>query len=893
MNQRGSTLLNVLVIAGVISTLLWFAIDRVILLQRQSANLSVNVNYNLALSSLTDYAIYNLKNQGCFDPSAQNFSQLSYTECVGNYIQPKSTIRLLLSEKNAQAFFKQHEKYDLVPNTTTVVPPGTPGPATGGVFPATAQEMLYNNSLSDYDGLSGFEVVIKANSLSMDDPIKKIITNIRDSTPVDTLKIAYLIDKRISLPRSENEVYLRIVAQLFDASGKLLQIGAYKAKEVVRLYVTPRELNYYSLYLRGSILIGADSASVNNDGNLYIPMGNKNTGGIRFHSPVYAGKNFALMGYNSASKNYTPAYFFDVVTLGTGRIVNSQFDGITTQQALDPDHESWDSLGIFGGLNRGFEIDGKADVGLEVISDPFATGVSQANAATQAACLELMRSNNDLAATVNAKLYAHTQSNTQSSTQQIRNMRLAFSKNMANNTPGIQKFFNDQVNPGIPDIAGVKLNATDPDFIMSYEARRPDPSFPYATTSDSIAFLAAVKWNGAILEKIPLFIPRSSTNASDIFSTTVKLNNGSNTLATVKFTVKPGLIISGQEQGLAFKDLEIAVNGLDQITSLPIEFVKLMAYDNTCINANCLNNPGSGESKFIYLRNFTNQPAGSANQFCDSSRIYTIDSLTGSGCKIPPAADANEIVVPSQYRPDSTRNYFNEMITCTQNSNLNLSGAAGSSIIAQEFENRSYDGWEFSPNLRTSQSPNFATTGYSSIIFSPSNSVNPQSAAIYKTCTVPSTVTQVVGNFLCQELIINSRSTRLDMIGTFIVTNKMIIHKNALANSVEHPINFYSIHHPAAIQILQEQNVFKTSDGSSCLNISKPYWHPDPGLKTVSDRISCSPLSVFKGSSEKFPFRWTTVSADCIHYPVGANNTTCLSKVRNYIYKTIERHYGQ
>ena len=117
----------------------------------------------------------------------------------------------------------------------------------------------------------------------------------------------------------------------------------------------------------------------------------------------------------------------------------------------------------------------------------------------------------------------------------------------------------------------------------------------------------------------------------------------------------------------------------------------------------------------------------------------------------------------------------------------------------------------------------------------------------------------------------------------------MYIHPTAMVQGID----FYSIHTPAAVAILKSAQVLKTSDGSSCNTLQTPHWHPDPGLKTSSDKYTCSPLSTLKnGSPEKFPLRWTAVTADCVRFPdANAPETTCIKKVRNYFYKSLERQY--
>jgi hypothetical protein len=119
--------------------------------------------------------------------------------------------------------------------------------------------------------------------------------------------------------------------------------------------------------------------------------------------------------------------------------------------------------------------------------------------------------------------------------------------------------------------------------------------------------------------------------------------------------------------------------------------------------------------------------------------------------------------------------------------------------------------------------------------------------------------------------------------------DKLYIHPNA----INYGVDFYSIHTPAAVNILKDQQVLKTSSGQSCDTLLTPHWHPDPGLQTLADRLNCSPLSTFRnGTPEKFPFRWTSVTADCVRFPTSAApETMCLKKIKNYFYKSLERQY--
>lgn len=879
LNNRGASLLSIIAISGAISIGIWFLSDRVSNQQKISAGLTEDISYNLAIKSVTDYAVYFVKNQWCFtSQNPQSLMNSEVSECADNYLHPYSAARLMLPIEYSKVLFEQKSQLN---------------PALQANFPTTYQAMRYTNSIAPYN-LPGFTITSEISGISSENKIKKILNNIRGKVAPKYVRLYFMNEVDSTLPGTTNETYIRIVTQLLDENQNLIRNGANYVSETVRLYVAPRENNYFSLILGGSIYVGKSSVAASDDvGSLYLPSATGTGYGINFYSPIFIQQDLKFV--STAQK--TPVTFHDSVVFGVGGV-----KGIPRNVTLG-DKKFWDDLDLFGGFKNNFEIDAKKDLGLVNIADPANTTAASANNQNLDMCIKLLRSTNDSVATKGSLLYLY---NTDvagvpaiSGNNFSRNYRFSFKKDEVS---GVRKFFKTLNKPSAEyERLGKTENATSKiEYQIMGPATSPATGLAPSVAASPISLYAAIKWNNQILDLIPVLLPvESSAGVFTPLTTQFRLytDKTSTTFTPVNITLKRSPIISGEEQSKAFKDVTIEVEGLNNLSNIPIQYVKLMAFDETCgysaakpgppavpatqLGQECLTNPGSGEAKIVYIRKLTNFGSEPAN--CQFDVPYTNESMSSA----TQCVNTSAIVIPSaaERETELTVNYAQHINQCFQSSNLSTLGS--SNELENQFVNNTYNGWEAFPSVPASSTPGF--TNYADITFTSFNSSNPVSGAIYKKCTVPASVSVVIGNFLCKELEILQRSTALDMIGTFIVTNKMTVHPSVYT----HGLDFYNFHHIDAVNFLRQNGVFKTIDGSNCNTMPTPHWHPDPGLINQANRLNCSSASVFKGTDVKYPFRWTSVTADCAHLSSVDTNTKCIKRLRNFIYRPLERVYGK
>jgi hypothetical protein len=134
-------------------------------------------------------------------------------------------------------------------------------------------------------------------------------------------------------------------------------------------------------------------------------------------------------------------------------------------------------------------------------------------------------------------------------------------------------------------------------------------------------------------------------------------------------------------------------------------------------------------------------------------------------------------------------------------------------------------------------------------------------------CTIKASANFVTGFYTCDNLTIESRSTPLRIIGTFIV-GKMTIDPSAIKSGIQ----WSSIYYPQATRELREAGVLESVSGRPCDTPKAPIWHPIPSIQDVADRMKCNAISL---RSTADPFQWTAMDPDCGLVSSTASNTSC------------------
>jgi hypothetical protein len=154
--------------------------------------------------------------------------------------------------------------------------------------------------------------------------------------------------------------------------------------------------------------------------------------------------------------------------------------------------------------------------------------------------------------------------------------------------------------------------------------------------------------------------------------------------------------------------------------------------------------------------------------------------------------------------------------------------------------------------------------------------------AIYNKCVIRSDANFVAGFFVCDNLIIESRTEPLRIIGTFIVS-KMSVADTALIAG----IRWSNIFHPSAVYELRKAGILNAFDtnppappavpsSNDCDIASDPLWHPYPSIKKVQFLYKCNPISL---RAKADPFQWTMIDPDC---GLVGNKQQCKYRVMRY-----------
>lgn len=893
-NQKGSTIVNVLMISSVMAIGIGFLLNRISTQQKLSIDLRSEISTSLAIQSLTDYARYALKNKWCL---GADFRPLAFPSgdgednynCYRDYGKdPRSDnnlSRVILNTKYAKKIILLKRKYALamgdvqLPNTVdcneSIDLALEESPAK---IEACAQSMKK-------DSVTVTTTVAELNNVPDNVPKTPLARILSDSNlkrkdrPITSVSVTYTVMKEMSLPGTDDNTYVKIKTQLLDENNQPIANGQKLASEEEIVLAVPRELNYFSLITRGNIFIGKSVDGNNTDGNVYIPnMESADYKGISFYGPVYINRNLVLPDMPSNAANKKPyAAFYEPVVFGAGRITSVNASTGFTQAQASGVKKVWKDLGSFGGFAKGFETDAYNDAGLDSIAQAADPNSSNNDVIT---CINRLQEQEIPAITLDSKLYAKPRlpavlfDGVTPTDYNHRRYIMGFWKKiqLPDGPPTRQKIYYPKVKTftaGTAVGAAGNLGKAGGSSQIAASINGFNPASPDL----SYALLADISWRygsaNLVKEDIPL---------PDEGTVEIKLNSTApTTLGTIKISVKKYMIGSNSQPHL--RDVQVEVSGsLADGTDHPINYIKFRGMDNTCnllADGSCLEGQGStGSNKDIYLKKWTNlanEPAG-----CTSTDIYgsrptptDYDNCTSGMVR----------TLPLNYELNLGYNYGADYERCRTLGTVNAGGANQSEVEA-DFVSRTYQGWEF----KNKRDDNVDIT------FTASNGSIFTSSAIFHNCKVPASVNVVAGNFMCKNLIIDPRQTELFMVGTFVVINRFEIDPSAVRSGV----SFYSVHSGA--EILRQVQILKTSDGASCNSLQSeniPFWHPNPGMKAMSDRIKCSPISILnEGTPDKFPFRWTSVSADCVRYPSGSEpDTTCLKKIKNYFFKSMERHY--
>ncbi len=231
---------------------------------------------------------------------------------------------------------------------------------------------------------------------------------------------------------------------------------------------------------------------------------------------------------------------------------------------------------------------------------------------------------------------------------------------------------------------------------------------------------------------------------------------------------------------------------------------------------------------------------------------------------------------------DETKDYVAIDTACSAGGGVG-GGSFGLADWDFSFSGGTETSWDFA--LYIDPSTGLSVPGPQIYNFDAGNSASPnivfQVRSLMDECKIKSDAVFVTGFYNCKRLTIDSRTTPLRIIGTFIAT-EIDINPEAIKAGIQ----WSTIYHPQAIRELRAQEILKANPGYACDSLLKPIWHPYPDVFELASQNKCSPSSL---RAKAQPFTWTTVDPDCGLVSGAAVATTCKNRPVRFNLQEISR----
>lgn len=804
-------------------------------LRKQSIKSKDIISYQLAMSSIVDYTAHLIKQRKCLD--SQMIEKVS---CAVN--DPGMTERLLLNEESA--------------------------------------EFLYQTNRSSFsDGgdvvLPKIEFKLKPKLMTNRHPLFSVLNSLPEQ--IEEITVVAAKENSIYKPTTTDQVFLRIRASFDrdpDSSFNLRSVFRTKDEIFQEAFFAlyRRELGSLALIvgdelvLNSSSPVAAASATQAQAGDAYISLIDRSkkssSRGVTFKSPVFVNTNVILPDSDDSPDSYSDVTFADKVILGNGRVLQ---DGASFHPTGEVGGrlQTWTDLSFMNGFLGGIEIDGEIDPGL-----PYFLGNQLGSVSETALAQQCIQRNSVLSSL----------SNTKYSQLVFKPMQLP-SSNAGGKNSFEFKLALSQGNEFAPQTGGAisaQLNRLGPASAWVDEAG-PQWISPPSSTAPVIELLVKV---GDL--EFSAALPKNSGTEAQINlldSSGNLINNASYPKLSIRLDeIK---LPSGNGEMLAQPNqlsLKVDLENVDRFDDEPIE-ISLKAYElGDDGNGNSMRLDAAGNpdpEKQAANRNFQAQFELDRSSASDPFSLRSHNYVPPEGWFIgDPNSNPNatNIIWSSAYNPSGNPPVVNRGSVLDESFNYGelvqlcngLGGNDGNAFAVADwnstFAEYTRHSWKFA-NPKPSNISTLSWRAGNSGVYNiqPPSAFGPseekfQVLSIVDGCKIPSSVNVVTGFFMCDTLEIAPRTSRLEIVGSFIVG-----HMSIPAQAVEAGIDWYSIYHPEGIQILRREGVLRDMSGNNCEIPDQPIWHPYPSLNDLSKTFKCSPLSL---RSKADNWTWTQVNPE-------------------------------
>ncbi len=849
-SQGGFALIYAIVGLVFVSTLFYFLSDYLIMLGKQT-NRKVNLTHGrMVIHSFLDYTIYGVKQRWCFDDYWLPASNCQITHA-------RSIERLIMSPDSTRLY------NEMV--------------AAGQIVGAPLQNLVSFTTVVDLQGM------LPAH------PLYQIIQTARVQVPITKVEVTLARDRRPQMPVGGREMFLRLSLRVLDTNDNVVQWQGLPMTGKVDLVVFPRELGSFAMMAANDLRLDLGYQDPVTDGDLVIHQfatRSETAGwpGLVFESPVFVNGNVVLPTSPPESNPLDPHFaavtFSDKVFLGSGQIMRND-RRFKPKAAGDQKDQLWSQVREFGGFQRGVEIDGARDQGLDVLSSRRA--IDPLDESFMERCVGLVTVRSRLNYSRNSHLAAVNKGGDLGSGF---NYRLGFSGgNWITPQEGTPR--------GGSPVGRFRMRWRNPSVSRSYDLPAAgNPNEEYLSPGQSLAQdyspdrspeipvrenerTARQQQLAQLLAAVPVDAAAVAAAQADITRLTARIDfldevDRRQSRVTLEVLSSPAT----NEQARMFVDLRVRANpanGFVNSEGEPISFqVSTELFDVGCDRGRC-----RGER----LRGRDRDESMEASQFLQ--RGWLNFSAIGPAV-VGPSGIALAEFGPAVYSDiaDETADWVGLENACTYSPRLAFGGADwGSSFLDSTFKS-----WNFSPDDALLSSQANYRTGPSLFLNSgnstPGINIRFNVKSLVNRCVIQASARFVTGFFNCRELIIEERSTPLRIIGTFILS-RLNIHPTAY----RYGIRWSTIYHPMATQELIQAQVLRphvTTD--NCNNpLASPIWHPYPSIREIANNFKCNIISL---RNQADPFTWTTVEPDCgllsnsdRRVPSDASNTKCKNRI--------------
>ncbi|WP_374030785.1 hypothetical protein [Bdellovibrio bacteriovorus] len=365
---------------GVVGVMIYFLSPTVIKHRSQVTKTASIITARLALHSMVDYTLFGIRQRWCFSESWMQ-------ESCGASTPPKA-IEILSHPRSVERLLMKQETVDFL----------------SAIGIANPEKVPLVNGIDQTINLANFSAM---------HPVYKIVADLKGYT-VEYIRIQITRDVRAAIPEYGREIYLKVVVSLLDKTRKVIEVGSSKLVTTSFIGVYPREVGSFALMVAGDLRLDKESASDLGVGGAYFKQqGSREQAikypGLTFESPVFVNGALHLpkapdlaVDLAEGDTVYTPVTFKDKVILGYGPIKreNVEFRPRSAGNEVD---QFWSNIRQFGGFQKGVEVDGERDLGLDYLSG-YASGAGLPNANLMALCKRHEDRKYNLSTTANSQL---------------------------------------------------------------------------------------------------------------------------------------------------------------------------------------------------------------------------------------------------------------------------------------------------------------------------------------------------------------------------------------------------------------------------------------------------------------------------------------------------------